>query len=77
MLANPLDIKECPDCASTNIGKSEIRDQVICRECGLIFEPLDPETEETYEKTHDITMGGKTKTAKASAKSAKTSKKKK
>ena len=75
MLTNPLDLKECPDCASTNIGKSEIRDQVICRDCGLIFEPLDPETEEAYEKTHDITMG--TKTVKAAAKSSKTSKKKK
>ena len=76
MLTNPLDLKECPDCASTNIGKSEIRDQVICRECGLIFEPLDPETEETYEKTHDITMGGKTtKATKVAAKVAKSKKK--
>lgn len=35
-------IRECPDCASTNIVKSTERDQVICRECGLI-QPLMPE----------------------------------
>ncbi|MBN1645080.1 hypothetical protein JW851_03510 [Candidatus Woesearchaeota archaeon] len=33
-----LDINECPDCASTNIVHGMMRDQVICRDCGLIFE---------------------------------------
>ncbi|MBW2969528.1 hypothetical protein KY309_02050 [Candidatus Woesearchaeota archaeon] len=33
--------KECPDCASMNIVKSAIREQIICRECGLI-QPLVP-----------------------------------
>lgn len=35
-------ISECPDCASQNIVHSTMRDQVICRDCGLVFEPLAP-----------------------------------
>lgn len=37
-----MDIKECPDCASTNIVHGMMRDQVICRDCGLIFEEPAP-----------------------------------
>ncbi len=37
---NLTNIKECPDCASVNILFSQAREQVICRECGLIFEPF-------------------------------------
>jgi len=29
-------VRECPDCASTNTVKSAEREQIICRECGLI-----------------------------------------
>jgi transcription initiation factor TFIIIB Brf1 subunit/transcription initiation factor TFIIB len=36
-------IKECPDCASTNIIYDEKEQQVICQDCGLIYEPLAPE----------------------------------
>ena len=68
MLNNPLDLKECPDCASPNIGKSEIREQIICRDCGLIYEPLDPETEEVFEKTHDVTMGKMSRAVKTAPK---------
>jgi transcription initiation factor TFIIIB Brf1 subunit/transcription initiation factor TFIIB len=35
-------IGECPDCASQNIVHGTMRDQIICRDCGLIFEPLAP-----------------------------------
>ncbi len=35
-------ISECPDCASQNIVHGMMRDQIICRDCGLIFEPLAP-----------------------------------
>ncbi|HSU73189.1 MAG TPA: hypothetical protein VLJ21_05060 [Candidatus Binatia bacterium] len=59
MLTNPLDMKECPDCASPNIGRHDARDQVICRDCGLIFEPLEPELEKQFEKTHAMTLGTK------------------
>ena len=34
------DVKECPDCASHNIVYSEVREQIICHDCGLIFEPF-------------------------------------
>ena len=33
------EIKECPDCMSFNISCNREREQVICRDCGLIFEP--------------------------------------
>ena len=36
------EIKECPDCASLNIVHGRERDQVICKDCGLIFEPMIP-----------------------------------
>jgi transcription initiation factor TFIIIB Brf1 subunit/transcription initiation factor TFIIB len=51
-MVNPSEIKECPDCASMNIRYSKSRDQIACRECGLIFEPLAPETEERFERAH-------------------------
>ena len=73
MIASVSEVTECPDCASTNIRKSQIREQVICKECGLIFEPLAPEMEEKFEKTHNLTMGRK----KTKAKPKKAVKKKK
>lgn len=45
-------IKECPDCASQNLIYNEERQQVICRECGLIYEPLAPEMETKFEVSH-------------------------
>jgi transcription initiation factor TFIIIB Brf1 subunit/transcription initiation factor TFIIB len=33
-------LNECPDCASQNIVHGLMRDQIICRDCGLIFEPF-------------------------------------
>tara|TARA_Y100000310_G_C20064597_1_gene526577 strand:- start:150 stop:287 length:138 start_codon:yes stop_codon:yes gene_type:complete len=33
-------IKECPDCASKNLIYKDDDDQVICQDCGLIYEPL-------------------------------------
>jgi transcription initiation factor TFIIIB Brf1 subunit/transcription initiation factor TFIIB len=49
---NIHDIKECPDCASENLVYNEERQQVICRDCGLIYEPLAPEIEKRFEVTH-------------------------
>lgn len=34
-------MNECPDCASMNIVHG-MREQIICRDCGLIFEPFAP-----------------------------------
>lgn len=36
-------MNECPDCASLNIVHNLDREQLICRECGLIYEPLTTE----------------------------------
>ncbi len=35
-------VTECPDCASENIVHSAMRDQIICKDCGLVFEPFTP-----------------------------------
>jgi len=48
------DIKECPDCASQNLVYNEERQQVICRDCGLIYEPLAPEMEKKFEVSHGM-----------------------
>jgi len=52
MIKDIQQIKECPDCASANIVHNVQREQVICRECGLIFEPLAPQLEEAFERSH-------------------------
>jgi len=54
MITDIRQILECPDCASPNIVHNMRRDQVICRECGLIYEPLTPKEEERFEKTHNL-----------------------
>jgi hypothetical protein len=41
-------VKECPDCASMDIIYNDRRQQVICKSCGLIYEPLTPQAEEKY-----------------------------
>ncbi len=61
MIKNISEINECPDCASDNLVKSKELDQVVCKDCGLVFEPLDPVAEAKYEKAHDLTMGAKPK----------------
>lgn len=53
MSAKIRQIKECPDCGSDNIVYSEIRDQIVCRDCGLIYEPLaitEKKTKKTVKK---------------------------
>ena len=42
--------KECPDCGSTNILYESTTEQLICHDCGLIFEELLPEVEEEYDR---------------------------
>lgn len=58
-------VSECPDCASQNIVHGMMRDQIICRDCGLIFEPFAP-----AEKTARAAPAkkGKARTAKAKKK---------
>ena len=52
MIRDIHEVKECPDCASLNIIYSDRREQVICKDCGLIFEPLIPMLEERFERSH-------------------------
>ena len=76
MIRNIHEVKECPDCAGDNIVYDDSRDQVICRECGLIFEPLAPADEEEFEHVHGERAAPRPK-AKASKKPAKKKAKKK
>ena len=81
MIRDIREIKECPDCASSNIVHNLEREQVVCRECGLIYEPLTPAEEDIFEQTHDLTMPQTRKAAKPAKKAAtapkKTAKRKK
>jgi len=72
-MVNIQQIKECPDCASSNIVHNLKREQIICRECGLIYEPLTPVEESIFEKAHHMV----TKPAKPKAKKKKPKKVKK
>jgi|TARA_Y100000310_G_C20463422_1_gene706433 transcription initiation factor TFIIIB Brf1 subunit/transcription initiation factor TFIIB len=44
---------ECPECASKNVHFNKKDEQIICRDCGAIFEELTPEEEKKFEKAHD------------------------
>jgi ribosomal protein S27E len=42
--------KDCPDCGSINIIFDPETEQLICQDCGLIFEELPPDLERRYEE---------------------------
>lgn len=48
------EVKECPECASMNIVYNESKQQVICKDCGVIYQPLAPEDEEKFERVSGI-----------------------
>ena len=54
MIKDINEVKECPDCVSDDIVHNVKKQQVICRNCGLIYEPLTPSEEKRFEKTHGI-----------------------
>ncbi|MEK6823173.1 MAG: TFIIB-type zinc ribbon-containing protein [Nanoarchaeota archaeon] len=68
MVRNIHEVKECPDCASDNIVYDNERDQVICRDCGLIYEPLTPSDEERFEVAHGTGPAPREKPVKAAKK---------
>ena len=41
-------LKSCPECASDNVFYSNMRDELVCRDCGGIFSKLTPEQMEKY-----------------------------
>jgi len=69
-------IKECPDCASRNIIHSEIRDQIICRDCGLVYEPLSPVEDLNFAKAHKMRITAIPKSRPLKSKPRKKSRKK-
>jgi len=77
MIKDIREVTECPDCASGNIVHNLQREQVICRECGLIYEPLTPAEEDKFEHAHDLTMPQSAKPRKAAKPAAKKAKAKK
>ena len=44
---------ECAECASKNVHYNEKTQQIICKDCGAIFEELTPEEEKKFERAHD------------------------
>ena len=44
---------ECAECGSKNVHYNEEKQQIVCRDCGAIFEELTPEDEKQFEKAHD------------------------
>ena len=39
MVKGIRDIKACPECGGINLIHKEEENQVICKDCGLIYEP--------------------------------------
>ena len=58
VMVDVLGLEECPACASKNVVHSVLREQVICRDCGNIFEPLSPGAEEDFERVAGIDEEG-------------------
>jgi len=44
---------ECAECGSKNVHYNDKKQQIVCRDCGAIFEELLPEDEEKFESAHD------------------------
>lgn len=43
---------ECPECGSLNVKYIESKEQIVCNDCGAIFEELTPEAEKKFERAH-------------------------
>lgn len=54
MVKNIRRVKECPDCAGTDLVYLDSRDQVVCKDCGLVYEPLAPESRGVVDVTQVI-----------------------
>ena len=44
---------ECVECSSKNVHYNKEKQQIVCRDCGAIFEELTPKEEKQFEKAHD------------------------
>ena len=43
---------ECAECGSGNVVYNKKTQQILCKDCGAIFEELTPQDEKKYEKAH-------------------------
>lgn len=43
----------CPECGSDNVIYNRRDDQLICQDCGVVFEELPPEEEEEFEEVSE------------------------
>ena len=43
----------CAECGSSNVVYNREKDQLICKDCGAIFEELEPDSEKEYEEVLD------------------------
>ena len=53
MVKSIHDIKECPECAGVNLVYNDTKQQVICKDCSMIYEPLTPEAEKKFQKARE------------------------
>ncbi|MFH0867721.1 MAG: TFIIB-type zinc ribbon-containing protein [Candidatus Woesearchaeota archaeon] len=44
---------ECAECGSKNVYYNKKVQQIVCRDCGAIFEELAPKEEKQFEKAHN------------------------
>jgi len=78
MISNIREVKECPQCGSLDLVYREAQEQVVCKDCGMIFEPLPPLEEEEFERVAGMSEGPKKAAlAKKTAAKKKTTKKNK
>lgn len=52
MVSTIEEIKNCPACGSDNLVHVTSRDQVICKDCGMVHEPFSSVAKEVLEITH-------------------------
>ena len=47
-------LKQCPECGSEKVVHDKEADSIICQECGVVFQELEPKAEKQEEKASDI-----------------------
>jgi transcription initiation factor TFIIIB Brf1 subunit/transcription initiation factor TFIIB len=77
MKMNIYKMRECPDCGSDNIYIVEENQQLICRDCGMIYESLPDDLESDFEESHEMVLGIDRKVSQAIKNKSKASKPKK
>ncbi|HLC65093.1 MAG TPA: TFIIB-type zinc ribbon-containing protein [Candidatus Nanoarchaeia archaeon] len=45
--------QECIECGGNNVFYRKEKNQIICKDCGAVFEELSPSEEKKIEKAHD------------------------